>query len=455
MAECVHESVVPVAVDDVFAWHARAGAMVRLMPPWQPTRVVQQAVSLRDGTAILRVPLGLQWVAEHQPVGYRPPHQFVDELTGGGAGKLVSWRHTHRFDPEGSQATRVRDVVHSSVPAWALGRMFSYRHEQLADDLASQERARRWRATEQTVAITGSSGLVGTAVGALLTTAGHRVVRLVRRPAHAADERQWDPQDPDPALLRGVDAVIHLAGASIAGRFTSAHKAAVRDSRVEPTRRLAEAAAGAPHGPTTFISASGIGYYGHDRGEAPLDEDAGPGSGFVADVAQQWEAATSPAATAGLRTVIVRTGVVQSPQGGSLRLLHPLFAAGLGGTLGDGHHWLSWIGIDDLADIYLRAVLDTALSGPVNAVAPQPVRQQEYAGTLAATLDRPALVPVPRLGPELLLGREGATELAFANQRVRPHRLLQLRHTFRHPDISAALAHLFGRTAESGTTAHS
>ncbi|HET7304212.1 MAG TPA: TIGR01777 family oxidoreductase [Segeticoccus sp.] len=448
MAEFVHTSVVPTTVEDVFAWHARPGAMVRLMPPWQPARVVQQAGSLRDGTAILRLPLGLRWVAEHQPDGHRPPHQFADQLAGGAVTKLVAWRHTHRFEREGLN-TRVQDIVRTSVPANLLRRMFTYRHQQLADDLASLQRARDWSTARQTVAITGSHGLVGTAISALLTTAGHRVVRLVRRPAHGPDERRWVPREPGPDLLRGVDTVIHLAGAPIAGRFTPAHKATIRDSRVEPTRQLARAAAGTPHGPTTFISASAIGYYGHDRGDRPLTEDDAPGEDFLADVVQQWEAATSAAAGAGLRTVVVRTGVVQSPRGGTLQLLHPLFAAGLGGPLGDGRHWLSWIGIDDLADIYLRAVLDTGVSGPINAVAPRPLRQRDYAQTLAATLARPARLPVPRFGPELLLGRQGATELAFADQLVSPLRLQQLRHTFRHPDLAPALAHLFGRTTEA------
>jgi uncharacterized protein (TIGR01777 family) len=205
-----------------------------------------------------------------------------------------------------------------------------------------------------------------------------------------------------------------LAGASIAGRFTDGHKAAIRDSRIEPTRRLAEAAADADDGPRTFVSASAIGYYGFDRGDALLSEESVRGDGFLADVVSDWEAATAPAAAAGLRVVAVRTGIVQSARGGTLKLMRPLFAAGLGGRLGDGEQWLSWIGLDDLLDVYHRALYDDRLSGPVNAVAPDPVHNAEYTKVLAGVLHRPALVPVPALGPRLLLGEQGARELAEA-----------------------------------------
>jgi uncharacterized protein (TIGR01777 family) len=439
-----YSSIVDAPVDEVFDWHTRPGAIIRLMPPWQPARVAHEADSVRDGRAVLRLPGGLRWVAAHQPAGYDPPHQFVDELDGYPLSALLSWRHTHRFAAAG-HGTEVTDTVQTPLPAPALRRMFAYRHAQLAGDLASHARARAWRSGPVTVAVTGSRGLIGTAVTALLTTGGHQVIRLVRRPAHHPGERQWDPGDPAPDLLAGVDAVIHLGGVSIAGRFTGEHKAAIRDSRVGPTRRLAERAASTPDGPAVFVSASAIGYYGADRGDEILTETSTGGDGFLADVVAQWEQATEPAAGAGLRCVRVRTGIVQSPLGGTLRLLYPLFDAGLGGPIGDGRQWLSWIGLDDLADIYLRAVFDDGLSGPVNAVAPNPVRNAGYTRALAATLHRPAVLPIPALGPRLLLGSQGAGELALASQRVQPERLTAAGHQFRHPDLRAALGHLLGR----------
>jgi uncharacterized protein (TIGR01777 family) len=292
------------------------------------------------------------------------------------------------------------------------------------------------------VAMTGASGLVGSALSAFLTTGGHRVIRLVRRPAAAKDERQWRPDAPAPDLLSGVDAVVHLAGASIAGRFTPAHKAAIRDSRIEPTRSLAQAAADSDDGPQVFVSSSAIGIYGYDRGDALLCEESVRGEGFLADLVADWEAATRPAADAGLRVVGVRTGIVQAAAGGTLRLLRPLFLAGLGGRMGSGRQWLSWIGLDDLVDVYHRALYDTRLSGPVNAVGPAPVRNIDYTKALAGVLHRPALLP--SFGPRLLLGDQGARELAEADQRVVPTKLIELGHRFRHPTVTDALAHQLG-----------
>ncbi|WP_232240626.1 epimerase, partial [Kutzneria sp. 744] len=194
----------------------------------------------------------------------------------------------------------------------------------------------------------------------------------------------------------------------------------MRDSRIGPTRRLAELAARGRHRPAAFVSASAVGIYGADRGDDLLTEDSPRGDGFLADVVADWESAAMAAAEDGVRVVTVRTGIVQSPRGGSLRLLFPLFAAGLGGRLGDGEQWLAWIGIDDMIDVYLRALVDRGLVGPVNAVAPQPVRNADYTTALAHVLHRPALLPVPSFGPRLVLGAEGADELAGASQRVVP-----------------------------------
>ncbi len=447
-----YSSVVDAPLDEVFAWYTRPGAISRLMPPWPPVQVEREAGSVRDGRAVLRLPAGLRWVAAHQPGEYDPPHQFADALTSLPLSAVLPWRHTHQFAAAGQQATRVTDVVETLLPARVLRPMFAYRHRQLADDLAAQARAREFCPDPLTIAVTGSGGLIGTALTALLTTGGHHVIRLVRRPPRHAGERHWRPEDPAPDLLNGVDAVIHLAGASIAGRFTPGRKQEIHDSRIIPTRRLAElAAAGAPTGaaaatagPQAFVTASAIGIYGPDRGDEVLTETSARGDGFLADVVAAWEDATTPAARAGLRTVQVRTGIVQTPRGGMLRLLYPLFAAGLGGRLGSGQQWLAWIGLDDLLDIYLRAVTDPSLSGPVNAVAPAPRRNSEYTATLAGLLHRPALVPVPGFAPRLLLGAEGAREIAEASQYVRPRRLINAGHHFRHPELEAALRHLLG-----------
>lgn len=446
-----YSSIVDAPRDEVWAWFGRQGALQRLTPPWAPLRPISQTASLEQGQTLLRLPGGLRWAAEHDPAGYQEPHQFVDTIGVAGLRSLparvavLRWRHTHRFEAVDDARTRVIDQIDSLVPGFALQRMFEYRHAQLAADLRAHQMARSGGAESMTIAVTGSSGLVGTALAAFLSTGGHRVVRLVRGAPRNRDERRWDPADPAPDLLDGVDAVVHLAGESIAGRFTMAHKAAVRDSRIEPTRKLAELAG--RNRLRAFVCASAIGYYGSDRGDELLTEDSDRGDGFLADVVGDWEAAADAARAAGVRTVSVRTGIVQSPLGGTLRLLLPPFRAGLGGRLGDGRQWLSWIGIDDLVDVYYRALWDADLSGPVNAVAPEPVRNLEYTRALARRLHRPAVLPVPSLGPRLILGKEGARELAYASQRVEPAQLIARGHRFRHPTIDIVFGHLLGSSA--------
>ena len=342
-----YASVVAHPLDKVFAWHTRPGAMRRLVPPWQPMRVVKETESLADGTAVLGLPAGLRWIARHDPAGYDPPYQFRDVLSSDGVMTLPPrvigwWRHTHRFSDAGRGTTRVHDIVDTTVPAVALRSTFAYRHRQLAEDLAAHSDAASAGARGLTVAVTGSSGLVGTALSAFLSTGGHQVIRLVRGDPVNDGERRWVPSQPAGDLLDGVDAVIHLAGESIAGRFTASHRRAIRDSRIEPTRRLAEVAAATGGRLKTFISASAIGFYGYDCGDTVLDENSPRGDGFLAEVVADWEAATAPAAAAGLRVVRVRTGIVQAAAGGTLKLLRPLFATGLGGRLGSGRQWLSW-----------------------------------------------------------------------------------------------------------------
>jgi uncharacterized protein (TIGR01777 family) len=443
-----HRAVVNAPLEEVFAWHARPGALARLLPPWQPVRVFEEASSLRDGRAVLGLPGGVRWAAQHEASAYDPPHRFADELVSPLPAAVLRWRHTHEFRPAGDASTELTDTVDTTFPARFLRRAFAYRPRQLSGDLAAHAWARNYRRDPLRVAMTGSSGLIGRVLASFLTAGGHEVIRLVRRaPAHAG-ERQWRPEDPDPGLLDSVDAVMHLAGASIAGRFSPEHKRRIRASRVEPTAALATVAARAAvarRGPECLITASAIGLYGADRGDEVLTEASPRGDGFLADLVADWEAASGPAQEAGVRVVHVRTGIVQSPRGGTLRLLLPLFEAGFGGRLGSGQQWTSWVGIDDLVDVYYRAALDDLLSGPVNAVSPEPVRNREYTATLARVLRRPALVPVPGFGPQLVLGPEGAHELAQASQRVHPERLLTAGHPFRYPRLEPALRHLLGR----------
>ncbi len=436
-----HVATFDAPIDDVFSWHARRGAIRRLVPPWQPVTVAREADSLEDGVAVLSMPAGLSWRARHEPAGYVAGRRFTDVLDTAVLGQVLTWRHVHSFSELPGGRTQLTDEVRTRLPDRFLKQMFGYRARQVAGDLAAHN---RWGTSTQkrlTVAMTGSSGLVGSALSAMLSTGGHTVVSLVRGDTHPP-ARRWDPQGPAEDLLEGVDTVVHLAGAPIAGRFSQSHKDAIYDSRVTPTRLLAQLAA--KSGVKTFVSASAIGIYGADRGDEELTETSGRGDGFLADVVDAWEAAADAAAGGNTRVVKVRTGIVQSPSGGALALLRPLFAAGLGGRLGNGRQWMAWIGLDDLLDVYLHSLMDDAIDGPINAVAPEPVRNTDYTATLAMVLHRPAVLAVPPIGPRLLLGADGAKEVAAASQRVLPTRLTAVGHPFRHPGLEECLRHCLG-----------
>lgn len=442
----------------VWDWHTRPGAVTRLTPGFSRMRVAAEADSLSDGTTLLALPGGVPgfrtWEAQHVASDYVDGHRFVDECVSTPMKQVLRWRHEHEFS-DGDSTTVLTDTLHTTVPAALLDRVFTYRHRQLADDLAHRERTGDATVTgHHTVAVTGATGLVGTRLVAMLRSLGHTVVPLSRsRMSHEPDARVWDPQSPDPELLHGVDTVVHLAGSTIAGRFTAKHKAAVRDSRIGPTRRLAELAA-ATSTVRTFICASAVGFYGHSRA-GRVTERAGAGEGFLADVVADWEEACAPAADAGRRVVNVRTGLVMA--GGS-PLLTALAASSRvgGGPLGSGRQHFSWVSLDDLVDVYTRAVVDysarSALHGPVNAVGPQMITNAEFTDVLAdlQKVRVPLSIPVPAAAPALLLGVQGAEELAMADQNVAPWVLEQAGHTFRHPTLRDALVHELGLPGTSG-----
>jgi uncharacterized protein (TIGR01777 family) len=292
------------------------------------------------------------------------------------------------------------------------------------------------------IAITGASGLIGSAVVAELTAAGHRVTRLVRATAAGPDEARWDPETGavDEAALEGVDGVVHLAGRNIAsGRWTAAVKTEIRESRVGGTRLLCESLARLKRPPQVLISASAVGFYGC-RGDAVLDEASPPGEGFLVEVCREWEAATQPAAERGIRVVLPRFGVVLSRRGGALVRMLRLFRFGLGGRVGDGGQYWSWVSSDDAAGAVLHLLMNPSLHGPVNVTAPEPVTNAEFTRTLARTLHRPALFPLPATVARLVLG-EMADVLLLCSARVLPKKLLDAGYVFRHPRLAEALAY--------------
>ena len=294
------------------------------------------------------------------------------------------------------------------------------------------------------LALTGSHGLLGSALISFLATRGGETLRLVRRPARAADEVAWDPTGSLPASrLDGLDAVIHLAGENIAnGRWTETRKQAIRESRVTGTRHLAEAIAALPHPPPVFLSASAVGYYG-DRGNEELSESAMAGRGFLPDVCREWEAAAEPAQRAGIRVIRLRFGVILTPVGGALKKMLLPFRLGLGGRIGDGQQYMSWITLDDVVAAMVFCLHTSTLHGPVNAVATA-VTNAEFTRALARVLRRPALFPVPRFAVRLLFGEMGDA-LLLASTRAQPSRLLEAGFIFRFPNLEPALRHVLGR----------
>ncbi len=298
------------------------------------------------------------------------------------------------------------------------------------------------------VAVTGSTGLIGSALGPRLAAGGHSVVRLVRGPSAAAPGERRARWDPDTGAiepgLAGVDAIVHLAGENVAGgRWTEARKRRIRESRVEATRRLCETLARLPSPPRVLVCASAIGYYG-DRGDEVLREESAPGEGFLPDVCREWEAAAEPAARRGIRAVHLRIGLVLSAGGGALAKMLPVFRLGLGGPIGAGAQWMSWIGMDDMLGAILHALMNEALAGPVNAVAPAPVTNREFAGALARVLRRPAVFPFPTFAARLLFGQM-ADELLLASARVVPARLQATGYAFRDQTLDGALRRALGR----------
>lgn len=295
-------------------------------------------------------------------------------------------------------------------------------------------------------AVTGSHGLVGSDLVPSLAAEGHRVIRLVRGAPASDSEVAWDPAAgiSDLPKLEGIDALVHLAGESIAaGRWTRARKAEIRRSRVEGTQHLCESIARLTHPPKVMVSASAMGFYG-DRGEEQLDETSAPGTGFLAEVCRAWESATEPAAQAGVGVIKLRFGLILSAKGGALKKMLPPFEVGAGGKIGSGRQFMSWIAIDDVVAAIRHAIGTPSLAGPVNAVSPSPVTNADFTRILARTLSRPAVMPLPAFAARLMLG-EMADALLLASARIVPRRLIESGFRFSYPELEGALRHVLGK----------
>jgi uncharacterized protein (TIGR01777 family) len=435
-------SVIPVPVNELFAYHARPGALERLIPPWLKVTLLQRG-GIRDGEIVKFIKHGLHrftWIAEHH--GYVEGKEFSDRAI---KSPFKSWDHHHRFSPDTDATSILQDTIEYEVPAHAffmknkikrdLERMFRFRHARTLNDLVRHAQFRHL--PRQIIAVTGATGLVAGNLIPFLTTAGHSVVPVARS-AKNNDAIQWNPATGELKNYRRTDTFIHLAGKSVTARWTKKSKQEILDSRVSATEKLCRTLAALPDSqrPRRIIAASAIGFYG-DRGEEVLTESSAPGTkGFFPQICTQWELATKPASDAGIQVVHLRIGVALTPQGGALAKLATPTKLGLAGPLGSGRQWFPWIAMEDLIGLIHHVAMQDQ-SRVINAVAPNPVRQREFARTFAKILRRPAVMPMPAFVVRMIFGQMGR-EAILASTRVIPENK-PADFGFLYPDLEPAL----------------
>jgi uncharacterized protein (TIGR01777 family) len=444
----------PVGVERLWDWHMRPGAFERLAPPWQRLLPISLPERPEAGAeAVFKMaagPFRLGWQARLGPV--EEPYRFVDTQV---KGPFASWVHEHCMEAVGDQSSRLTDRVTYSLPLGLgsvpvfrkhgereLERLFAFRHQRMKSDL--ERFPDGVPGAGRIVLVTGSTGLIGSRLVPYLRTLGFRVRGLSRNPT-GTDQFAWNPAkgEIDKRALDDVFAVIHLAGENIAsGRWTPERRRRILDSRVDGTRTLVDALLDRETRPEVIISASGANFYA----VSPdcQDESAPAGEGFLAEVCRHWEAEAFRAHKGGIRTVCLRTGVVLDPLGGALGKMLPAFRLGLGGPIGNGRQGFPWIAMDDLLDVYVEAILNPSMDGPVNAVHSETIDQRTFSRVLGSVLRRPTVVPLPAFVVKVLFGQMGR-EALLGSLFLEPGRLKAANFRFRHASLKDALQHQLGK----------
>jgi uncharacterized protein (TIGR01777 family) len=466
-----YETHLHVSQQELYDYHASGGAFERLVPPWDQIRILrwkggeqtkelpdhQQFGDLSTGTEVhLKVgpaPFALKLVAKHTE--HSQPFGFVDEQV---SGPFSEWRHEHRFIQRDAHSSTLVDELTYKTPLFGLfdpfvsskiDTTFHLRHLRTVMDLTRFESYAHVGAKK--VAITGASGLIGRNLSAFLRAAGHQVFHLVRRDPKSPSEIQWNvkARTVDAQALEGMDAVVHLAGESIDGRWTKDKKQRILNSRVEGTKLLSLALAGLEKPPEVLLSASAVGFYGNHPTEV-ASETTNPSDSFLGKVCQQWEQAANPARDAGIRVVHPRMGVVLSGQGGALKRMLPAFLAGGGGRLGTGTQWMPWVSIEDVLGLMYVLMMEKSISGPVNVVSPNSVQNAAFTKVLGTVINRPTFIPVPKIAIRTLFGEMGQT-LLLEGRKVQPTVASSIGFAYRYADLEQALRFELGKFTSIST----
>ena len=460
-----------ISSNELFAWHIREGAFERLNPPWHQFKVIERRGNIQNGGTVkikmkIAGPIHTTWLVKHSD--YVQGKQFRDSQI---KGLFSSWSHTHLFNSFERSSSILDDHVKYSLP-WGmlsetlvsalinkkLNQMFDYRHRIISDDLLVHATANKIRGNDRpmTIGITGSSGFIGSSLIPFITTGGHRVIRFIRHPVSDGSNNfknvksiQWNPSSSMSLNDENIYAVVNLSGENIFGRWTKKKKKRIFDSRVNTTQSLCKLLSSLDKPPKVLVSASATGYYG-DRGDEILTEESPPSSSssndYLSYVCRSWEEATQIAKESGIRVVNLRIGIVLSSSGGMLSKILPIFKLGFGIRIGNGNQYMSWIGLDDLLGLVLYAIADKSISGPVNAVSPNPITNADFTMALGKVLSRPAKFSIPESIIKLPLGEELANAAILSGTRVIPERLIEMGYKFRFPYLESVLRHTLGKS---------